>query len=133
MNRRAFLQTSSALTATALASATGRAAPANARRMRVALVPGSIGVNVASQRESIDLAQRHGFEAVEPRAPELAAASPGEVEALRAGLAAAKLAWAAASLSVDFRKDDATFRTGLAELPRLAAGLRRAGDRKSVV
>ncbi|MEY4089193.1 MAG: hypothetical protein RJB55_1464, partial [Verrucomicrobiota bacterium] len=81
MNRRAFLQTSSALTATALTSTTGRTAPMNTRRMRVALVPGSIGVTVASQRESIDLARRHGFEAVEPRAPELAAASPGEVQA----------------------------------------------------
>jgi sugar phosphate isomerase/epimerase len=127
MNRRAFLQTSSALTATALTSTTGRTAPMNTRRMRVALVPGSIGVTVASQRESIDLARRHGFEAVEPRAPELAAASPGEVQALRAVLADAKLVWAATSLSVDFRKDDATFHSRLAELPRLAAGLRRAG------
>ena len=87
MNRRAFLQTSSALTATALTSATGRAAPVDTRRMRVALVPGSIGVTAASQRELIDLARRHGFEAVEPRATELAAASPGEIAAFRAGLA----------------------------------------------
>lgn len=127
MNRRAFLQTSSALTATVLAPTAGQAAPSNARRMRVALVPGSIGVTAGSQRELIDLARRHGFEAVEPRATELAAASPGEIAGFRAGLADAKLAWAATSLSVDFRKDDATFRSGLRDLPRLAAGLRRAG------
>jgi len=107
MKRRAFLQSSTALTAAALASAADTTTPTQVRRMRVALVPGSIGVTAASQRELIGLARRHGFEAVEPRATELI--------------------WAATSLSVDFRKDDATFRSGLAELPRLAAGLRRAG------
>ncbi|MCE2861358.1 MAG: sugar phosphate isomerase/epimerase [Opitutaceae bacterium] len=127
MKRRAFLQSSTALTAAALASAADTTTPTQVRRMRVALVPGSIGVTAASQRELIGLARRHGFEAVEPRATELAAAGPGEIAAIRSGLADAKLVWAATSLSVDFRKDDATFRSGLAELPRLAAGLRRAG------
>jgi sugar phosphate isomerase/epimerase len=127
MNRRAFLQTSSALTAAVLTPASSSAATPAARRMRIALVPGSIGVNTGSQRESIALAHRHGFEAVEPRATELAGASAGEVEALRGELAAKGLTWAATSLSVDFRKDDATFRQGLTDLPRLAAGLRRAG------
>ena len=122
MQRRDFLLSATAAT---LASP-ALAAPAK-RRMRIALVPGSIGVNVNSQRESIELAQRHGFEAVEPRATELAAAPDGEVEALRGELAAKGLTWAATSLSVDFRKDDATFRQGLAALPALAAGLRRAG------
>ena len=122
MQRRAFL-----LSATAASLASPVTAAQGMRRMRIALVPGSIGVTVRSQRELIDLAHRHGFEAVEPRAAELAEAPAGEVDALRGELSAKSLAWAATSLSVDFRKDDATFRQGLAALPRLAAGLRRAG------
>ncbi|MFM1748993.1 MAG: Inosose isomerase [Verrucomicrobiota bacterium] len=122
MQRRAFL-----LSATAASLASPVTAAQGVRRMRIALVPGSIGVTVRSQRELIDLAHRHGFEAVEPRAAELAEAPAGEVDALRGELSAKSLAWAATSLSVDFRKDDATFRQGLAALPRLAAGLRRAG------
>lgn len=122
MQRRAFL-----LSATAASLASPVTAAQGMRRMRIALVPGSIGVTVRSQRELIDLAHRHGFEAVEPRAAELAEAPAGEVDALRGELSAKSLAWAATSLSVDFRKDDATFRQGLAALPRLADGLRRAG------
>jgi sugar phosphate isomerase/epimerase len=122
MQRRAFL-----LSATAASLASPVTAAQGVRRMRIALVPGSIGVTVRSQRELIDLAHRHGFEAVEPRAAELSEAPAGEVDALRGELSAKSLTWAATSLSVDFRKDDATFRQGLAALPRLAAGLRRAG------
>ena len=115
MQRRDFLLSATAAT---LASP-ALAAPAK-RRMRIALVPGSIGVNVNSQRDSIELAHRHGFEAVEPRATELAAAPASEVETLRGELTAKGLTWAATSLSVDFRKDDATFRQGLAALPARA-------------
>lgn len=122
MQRRAFL-----LSATAASLASPVTAAQGVRRMRIALVPGSIGVTVRSQRELINLAHRHGFEAVEPRAAELAEAPAGEVDALRGELSAKSLTWAATSLSVDFRKDDATFRQALAALPRLAAGLRRAG------
>jgi len=95
--------------------------------MTVALTPGSIGVSVKSQQELIDLAQRHRFEAVEPRVEELAAMSADQTAALTADLKTRRLAWAAASLPLDFRKDDATFRDGLGKLPRLAAGLQRAG------
>lgn len=126
MNRRAFLHASSTL---ALASAVpaGRAAAATPRRMTLALTPGTIGVTVASQQELNDLAHRHRFEAVEPRTDELAAMSAGQVAATQADLKAKNLTWAAAPLPIDFRKDDALFREGLGRLPRLAAGLQRAG------
>lgn len=125
MNRRDFLHSSAAAIATGGNSA--RAASAPARRMTIALTPGSIGVTVKTQRELNDLAHRHRFESVEPRADELAAASAAQLAELLADLKAKKLAWAASGLSVDFRKDDSTFRDGLAKLPRLAAGLQRAG------
>jgi sugar phosphate isomerase/epimerase len=97
------------------------------RKMKIALVPGSIGVAVKSQRELNDLAQRHRFEAVEPRTEEIAAMAPAQLDELKADLVAKGLAWAAAGLAVDFRKDETVFRDGLAKLPGLAAALQRAG------
>ena len=131
MNRRTFLHTASTLAAaatlptTALSGAAG--SPAAGRKMTLALIPGSIGVSVKTQRELNDLAQRHGFESVEPRTEELAAMSAESLAATLADLKARQLSWAAAGLPVDFRKDDATFRAGLAQLPRAAAALQRAG------
>jgi len=94
--------------------------------MRIALTPGAIGVTVASQQESIELAHRHRFEAVEPRADELAGLSKDQIAALLAEMKSKKLVWSATGLPVDFRKDDAIFREGLAKLPRYASGLQRA-------
>lgn len=131
MQRRAFLHASAALAAAATMSST-RANPAapSRRKMTVALTPGSIGVTVTSQAELNDLAHRHRFESVEPRADELAAMSPDQLASTLADLKARNLRWAAAGLSVDFRADDATFRAGLEKLPRLAAGLQRAGAQR---
>ncbi len=129
MQRRRFLA-AAALAAGAVSLPAGLRAAAGAapaRKFRIALTPGSIGVTAASQRELNDLAHRHRFEAVEPRADELAGLSPDALAAVLADLKTKQLTWAAAGLTVDFRKDDATFRTGLAALPRLAAGLQRAG------
>ena len=127
MNRRDFLSTSSTLATLATLPVSLRAAPAPVRKFKIALTPGSIGVTVQSQKELNDLAHRHRFEAVEPRLDEIAAMSPDQLAATLADLKAKQLAWAAPGLPVDFRKDDATFRTGLAKLPMLAAGLQRAG------
>jgi sugar phosphate isomerase/epimerase len=127
MNRREFLRATSALAAVAAVPQLAAGAQPTQRRFTVALTPGSIGVRVQSQRELNDLAHRHKFESVEPRGEELAALSPAQLEETLADLRAKKLAWAAAGLPVDFRKDDATFRGGLAKLPGIAAGLKRAG------
>ncbi|MBC7367697.1 MAG: sugar phosphate isomerase/epimerase [Undibacterium sp.] len=133
MNRREFVQGSTVLAAWAAVAGTGPAATAAEqtsraeRRCKLALTPGSIGVTVQSQRELNEIAQRHGFEAVEPRPAEIAAMTPEQIAETQADLGAKKLVWAAAGSPVDFRKDEATFRAGLAELPKIAAGLRRAG------
>jgi sugar phosphate isomerase/epimerase len=73
------------------------------------------------------LAIRYGFDAVEPNAGFLAALSDGELSELRGEMQAKGIVFAAAGLPVDFRGDEANFRTGLEALPRLAAGLQRAG------
>ena len=134
MNRRAFLHSASALAAaSALAPLSATAAsvsPQARRKFTLALTPGSIGVTVKSQQELNDLAHRHQFEAVEPRGDELAAMSPEQLAATTAELKAKKLVWSATGLPVDFRRDEKTFRDGLARLPAYAAGLQRAGARR---
>jgi len=130
MNRREFVQ-GSAVLATAMALQNkAQAASAPQRAFKIALTPGSIGVIVASQRELNALAHRHGFEAVEPMPAEIAGMAPAQLSELGADLGAKHLVWAAAGLPVDFRKDDATFRAGINDLPKIAAGLQRAGVRR---
>lgn len=125
MNRRQFVRSSVALAAAS--STASFAAEAGSRKFTLALTPGSIGVTVNSQKELNDLAGKHGFESVEPRGEELAGMSGTQLEEILGDLKIRNLTWAAAGLSVDFRKDEAAFRDGLAKLPAIAAGLRRAG------
>lgn len=125
MNRRQFVR-SSVLLASSLPAASFAAEP-GARKFTLALTPGSIGVSVKSQQELNELAAKHGFESVEPRGEELAGMNAAQLEETLADLKNKKLTWAAAGLPVDFRKDDTTFRDGLAKLPAIAAGLQRAG------
>jgi len=128
MNRRHFVRSSMALAA-ALPAASFAVEP-GARKFTLALTPGSIGVTVKSQKELNDLAFRHGFESVEPRGEELAGMNANQVEFILGDRDSKNLAWAAAGLSVDFRKDEATFRDGLAKLPSIAAALQDAGAKR---
>jgi sugar phosphate isomerase/epimerase len=136
MNRRAFLHTASTLAAASAlpivrgAEASKSSSSAHRRTFTLALTPGSIGVSVSRQKELNALAHRHRFESVEPRAEELAAMSREQLAETLDDLKAKQLVWSATGLPVDFRKDDKTFQDGLAKLPRLAAGLQRAGARR---
>jgi sugar phosphate isomerase/epimerase len=129
--RRDFL---TGMLAGGLVTALGRTARADEppvrRRMTIDLVCGNLGVK-ATQREAIDLAQRHGFESVFPDAAELARLTAPEVQDLLAELKARGLVFGAGFLAVDFRKDAATFEHGLAELPAYARALQRAGVRRT--
>jgi sugar phosphate isomerase/epimerase len=131
MNRREFLGVTSSFAALAgvpgALSAAGQGAPSRARLMKIALTPGSIGVTVKTQAELNDLAFRHKYEAVEPRGEELTSMSADQLQATIADLKAKNLVWAAAGLPVDFRGAEELFRKGMAGLPRVAAGLQRAG------
>lgn len=105
-----------------------RAAEGTARRrkMRMALTPGSIGVR-ANQVEAIQLAAKHGFEAVEPYAGYLGGLSDDALKALREDMAQKNLTWAAAGFPLQFRGEDAAYQASLKELPKTAAALQRAG------
>jgi len=100
-----------------------------ARRFKLTLSPGAIGVR-ANQREAIQLADRHGFEAVEPFASELAGLQSTRLDELTSELKSKHLEWGAAGLAVDFRGDDAKLRDGLRSLATQAKALQKAGARR---
>jgi sugar phosphate isomerase/epimerase len=97
--------------------------------MTIDLVCGAIGVR-AGQLEAIDLAHRHGFESVGPDPGHLAGLSADALSELLESMRAKRLIFGAAGLPVEFRRDDARLEEGLRELPRIAAGLRRAGVKR---
>ena len=130
LNRRQFVKTiattgmAGAALMTQLPRSLGQDAPK--RKMTVDLVCGAIGVS-AGQRESIQLAARHGFESVEANGSYLAALSDDQHSELMAEMKAQKLVFGAAGLPVEFRRTDALFAEGMKGLAAFAAGLQRAG------
>lgn len=129
ISRRDALYQSTVLTTAAVlpsgrTAVAGHAAPN--RRFRIDLNSGAIGVK-ASLPEAIELASRHGFESVDPNAGFLGSLSETECKEMQATVQEKGLTWGAAGLPVDFRRDDATFRDGLKQLPKLARAMELAG------
>jgi sugar phosphate isomerase/epimerase len=122
-NRRDFLK--SAAVAAAALPAMAQTAP-GARKMTISLSPGSIGLKL-DQRQAIEVAARHRFEAVEPQSGYLAKLSASELKELLAELKERKLVWGAAGLPVEFRRGEEDFANGMRELSRVAPALRAAG------
>ncbi len=91
----------------------------------MSLDPGAIGVQVG-QLASIELAEQYGFEAITPYPKFLADQDAAAVANLLDDMQEKKLVWGVAGLPVEFRKDEAKFKTDLAELPRLAKALQSA-------
>jgi sugar phosphate isomerase/epimerase len=141
-SRREFLKRSAAMTIGAAAVA-GVVAPgriqaedakpaaggAKARKFKVCLSPGLIGVR-ADLKESIDLATRFGFEAIEPASGELASMSEDAVKQLRESMKTKDLVWGATSIDSPFGRSDEEFKGMLGKLPDMAATLQRAGAKR---
>jgi sugar phosphate isomerase/epimerase len=96
------------------------------RKMTISLSPGSIGVK-ATQEQAIEFAHYYGFEAVEPYGEPMAAMAPAQIKELAAGVTAKRLVWGSAGLTVEYRKDQATFDAGMAKFPAVAKALATAG------
>jgi sugar phosphate isomerase/epimerase len=128
LTRRDFLRTSAVVAGGMLLAAPSlHSAPA--RKMKLSLSPGAIGVK-AGPREAVALALAHGFEAVEPATDFLMGLGDADLKAFRESMKG--LAWGVAGLPVEFRGDVAKFESTLEGLPRRAAALKRAGvDRVS--
>lgn len=96
------------------------------RKMTISLSPGSIGVK-ATQEQAIEFAHYYGYEAVEPYGEPMAALAPAAIKELAAGVRAKRLVWGSAGLTVEYRKDQATFDAGMAKFPAVAKALATAG------
>jgi len=96
------------------------------RKMTMCLTPGSVGVQ-ANQMETIQFGHDYGYEAVQPFGDQLAAMSPAQLDECNGKRKAYRLAWGQSGLTVDFRKDEETFKKDLAALPPIAAALQKAG------
>lgn len=85
-----------------------------------------IGIQ-ADQYRAIELAHRFGFESVEAQVGQLADMDQGELEALLESMKEKDLVWGCGILPVGFKQDRSRLEDDLKALPRLAAGLQRAG------
>jgi sugar phosphate isomerase/epimerase len=127
-NRRQFIQqtTIASLAGGAFFAGLSDAAEVKQRKMTMDLVCGNIGVS-ATQREAVELAARHGFESVGADGAFLTSLSDDQVPELKSFMKAKGIAFGAAGLPVEFRRDDDQFIRDLKDLPQFAAGLHRAG------
>lgn len=126
--RRTFLKSAAAgsIALTTLGTTNRARASVAKRKFTLDLRCGSIGVN-AGLDEQIELAQRYGFESLEPSGGGLAKLSESQIDQVLERLADANLVWGAAGLPVDFRRDEEAFRSGIEGLPKIAKALQRAG------
>jgi sugar phosphate isomerase/epimerase len=97
--------------------------------MQLHLSCGALGIK-ANQRQAIDLAAAHGFDAVDADGKYLAGLTDGELHDLLGYMEAKKVAWAIGGLPVDIRAADDVFAAALAQLPTNARALQRAGVRR---
>jgi hypothetical protein len=107
----------------------GVPSPAPARKFYTVLSLGRLGLH-GTFEESVALAAKHGFEAIDPDEELFARLPEGDLEKLLDGLKARNLKLGAAELPVDFRGSEANFNNGLAKLPGAAQALERAGVRR---
>jgi sugar phosphate isomerase/epimerase len=94
--------------------------------MTMQLDCGSIGVK-ASVPEALGHAQRHGFDSITADSGWLASLNESGLKGFLEEMKAKGVVWANSGLSVEFRKTDEEFQTGMKALPARAAALRRAG------
>lgn len=127
MDRRSFYKLSvGAGAALLLHSATNAQQSPSRRKFTIDLCPGMIGVST-NQIDTINVAERYGFESVQPMGEALAALDEAGIKSLNSRLARGKLVWGAAGLPVDFRNSQSAFDADLQKLPRIAAALQVAG------
>jgi sugar phosphate isomerase/epimerase len=99
------------------------------RKFTLSLNPFAIGVR-ADQKSLVEMAHRHGYEAISAIPDQLAAMPDDELQQLLAEMEQKKLVWGSAGLPVDFRKDQDRFQSHLDRLPEQCAALQKAGVRR---
>ena len=103
--------------------------PLPSRKFYSVLSLGRLGLH-GTFEQSVALATKYGFEAVDPDAGLFARLSDDELEKLLNDMRARNVRLGAAGLPVDFRGDEAAFSDDLKKLPDEATALKRAGVRR---
>lgn len=88
--------------------------------------PGHIGVR-ANQQQALEYAVKYGLGGIAPSESEFASKSAAEIGEWVALLKQKGIRYGAAGLPVEFRKDEAQFQKGMAELPKRASLLKQLG------
>ncbi|MGC8886085.1 MAG: sugar phosphate isomerase/epimerase family protein [Verrucomicrobiia bacterium] len=125
MNRRQFIGKTVCLSA-ALKCIPTVFAQKTTRLMKISLNCGNIGVNT-DLISAINLAKKHGFEAIDWGANAIAALKKEEQERVVGLMKDNNLVWGATGLTVDFRGDESRFKDGLRKLPDIASALKTVG------
>jgi sugar phosphate isomerase/epimerase len=99
------------------------------RKFYAILSVGRLGFQ-ASFSESLELAEKHGFEGLDPDPAYFASLGDDALKRLLDNLQAKNLKFGAAGLPVEFRGDEAAFNEGLQKLPATADILQKAGVRR---
>jgi len=99
---------------------------AKKRKFKMGLNPGAIGVKL-NQEELLEKASAYGFESIVAYSGTLADWSNSRIDEFVDKMKSKNISWGASGLPVDFRKDKASFKKGLNDLPRHADALNKAG------
>lgn len=86
----------------------------------------TLGVK-ANQREAMDLAYHHGFQAVEPLTKDLTDLSDDDLKHLVEELHSKNLRWGTAHINLTFESSDEAFATGMKNVEKSARALQNAG------
>ena len=96
------------------------------RKFKMGLNPGAIGVKL-DQNQLLEKASEYGFESIVAYSSTLADWSDGQIDEFVGKMKVKNISWGASGLPMNFRKDKATQRKGLTELPKHAEALQKAG------
>jgi sugar phosphate isomerase/epimerase len=124
-SRRTFLKNTLAASSLAFIPFSGNAFAAG-RKFTLELNPGAIGVKL-DQQQLLEKAAEYGFESIVANSGTLAEWSDSQIKDFNALMKSKKIIWGTSGLPMDFRRDEETQKKGIAELPKHAAALQKAG------
>ena len=127
-NRRDFIKKTTAVSALAFVPFSGLQAFSlnKERKFKMGLNPGAIGVKL-DQNQLLDKAIQYGFESIVAFSGTLAEWSDAQIDEFVGKMKSGNIVWGASGFPMNFRKDKATQRKGLTELPAHAEALQKAG------
>lgn len=128
MHRRKFILSSTlAMTAAGVTPFSSLFAGTSVKRkFKIALNPGIIGVK-ANFAQTLDYAIQYGYEAISPYTQEVMEYSPAQLKEILAKMKAHNISYDSINIPVEFRRDDATFKEGLKDLPKFCETMRKQG------